>query len=299
MRQITTKELREMFFLSYESIKKNKEEIDKINIFPMPDKDTGVNLTKTLLGIKKAIEKKNFKDLDDFISTVLDSALEVAQGNAGVIYAGFLAGFLSAFQNKNPINSKKLAEAMVKGAKLARESIYDPKEGTILDVIDAAADTIKKESKKDYDILSLFKKAVKRANKALLATRDKMEIFRKANVVDAGGLGYLIILEGYTKALEESEDTIKEEKKALGKVRRFIQDLFFRYEVIFLIKNPKISQKELFQKLSKIGNSIEILKIKDKVKVHIHTNDPDKLKKIAREFGKIKSIKVEDIIKRN
>ncbi len=298
MEKITKDDLRKMIIFSCDRIEREKEKINKINVFPVPDQDTGGNLSKTLLGIKKAIEKEDFKDLDSLAGAALDGALESAQGNAGVIYTGFLAGFLPAFQNKNPINAEKLANAMREGAIKAREAIKDPKEGTILDVIDATADTIEKESKKDKDIVSIFKKAVKNANQALLATREKMEIFKKANVVDAGGLGYLMILESYVSALEGAENINKISKEQESeKVRKFVQTISFRYEVVFLIENPKIEREELASKLAKIGDSIEILKIKNKIKVHVHTDDPDEVKKIARESGEIKSLRVEDMAK--
>lgn len=295
MRKITKEDLRRMIIFSYDRIEKEKEKINKINVFPVPDQDTGGNLAKTLLGIKNAIESKNFKDLDSLAEAALDGALESAQGNAGVIYAGFLAGFLPSFQNKNPIDGKKLAKAMKEGAIRARDSIQDPKEGTILDVIDSAAKTIEKESEKESDIISLFKKSIKNANDALLATRDKMEVFRRANVVDAGGLGYLMILESYVDALKGQKVEKEENIMVSEKIKKFVQTISHRYEVIFLVKNQKINKEELSKKLSSIGDSIEILEVKGKIKVHIHTDDPDEVKKIAREAGDIQSLRVEDM----
>lgn len=297
MEYLTQKELKRMMLLSWEKIERNKEEINKINIFPVPDQDTGSNLAKTLLGIKEAIEKKEFKDLTDISETTLDGALTAAQGNAGVIYTGFLAGFLPQL-NKNPADGQKLARAFRKGAIRARKSIQDPKEGTILDVIDAAADSLETETKKEKDIPSLFQKATQRAQEALLNTREKMEIFRKANVVDAGGLGFLMILESYLEALEGSkEEKEKEVERASEKISRFIQTLSHRYEIVFLVQNEKLDRDELERKLSKLGNSIEVVKIGDKTKVHIHTDLLDEVKEIAWQSGKTLELRVEDMAK--
>ena len=178
MERLTQKELKEMMLLAFQEIERNKEQINKINVFPVPDQDTGSNMAKTLLGIKEAIENKEFKDLTILADAILDGALTTAQGNAGVIYTGFLAGFLPAFQNKNPIDTKKLAEAFKRGAERARQSIQNPIEGTILDVIEATAETFEREAEKEKNIVNLFKKGVEKANEALLATREKMEIFR-------------------------------------------------------------------------------------------------------------------------
>ena len=295
MEKITIEDLKRMMLLSYQRIEEDKEKINKINVFPVPDKDTGSNLSKTLLGIKNTIEGKKFKDLNSFTRIALDGAFEAAQGNAGVIYAGFLAGFLHGLRNKNPINCESLAQAMDEGAIFARKSIQDPKEGTILDIIDVSAETIKNESKTDKDIISLYRKIIKNANLALLATRDKMEVFKKANVVDAGGLGYLIILESYLTALEGNNNSLVSKKTVSEKIRGFVKTISYRYEVVFLIKNLKTTREKLAQKLSEIGDSIEILKIKDRIKVHIHTNESEEVKKIAAESGDLQKIKTGDM----
>ena len=133
MEYLTQEELKKMFLLSYQKIEKNKEEINKINVFPVPDQDTGSNMAKTLLGIKKATEGKEFKDLAEISEAALDGALTAAQGNAGVIYVGFLAGFLPLL-DKNPIDVKRFASAFEKGRERAWASIQDPKEGTILEI---------------------------------------------------------------------------------------------------------------------------------------------------------------------
>jgi hypothetical protein len=296
MEYLTQEELKKMMLLSYQKIEEHKEEINKINVFPVPDQDTGSNMAKTLAGVKEAIENRNFKDLDEISEATLDGALTAAQGNAGVIYVGFLAGFLPAL-DKNPVNAKKLALAFGKGAERARQSIQDPKEGTILDVIDATAQTFKKEAEKEKDLSKIFKVAVEKAKEALLATREKMEIFRKANVVDAGGLAYLMILESHLEALEGEKKEEKKEEKPSEKVRRFIQTLSYRYEVVSLIKDPKFEEKTIREKLKNFGDSLDMVQIGDKLKIHIHTDLPDEVKKIMRETGQILSLREEDMAK--
>lgn len=297
MQYLTPKEFKKMMLLSYERVEREKEEINKINVFPVPDQDTGSNMAKTLLGIKEAIENKEFKDLDGLSEVAFDGALSAAQGNAGVIYVGFLAGFLPAISSKNPIDAKKLAQAMKEGAKRARQAIQNPKEGTILDVIDAATESIERESRIERDILNLLKRAVGKAHEALLETREKMEIFKKANVVDAGGLGYLMILEGWLQGLEGEEEEKKEEEKPSEKIRRFVQTLSNRYEIVSLIENPKFNEKTTRERLQNLGNSLDIVEVKDKMKIHIHTDLPDEVKKIMRETGKILSLREEDMAK--
>jgi len=296
MEYLTHEQLKKMFVLSWEKVEKQKEQINKINVFPVPDQDTGTNMAKTLLGIKEAVENKEFKDFDEISAAALDGALTCAQGNAGVIYTGFLAGFLPLL-DKNPVTVKKWSLAFEKGAERARKSIQNPKEGTILDVIDAASQTFKEESEKETDVVNVLKRAVEKAQEALLATREKMEIFRKANVVDAGGLGFLMILESYLEALEGEKKEEKAEIKPSEKVRRFVQTLSNRYEVVFLVENPKFDEETLKNKLKGLGNSLDIVRIGQKLKLHIHTDFPDDVKQIARQSGRILDLRVEDMAK--
>ena len=296
MEFLTQEELKKMMLLSWKKIEENKEQINKINVFPVPDQDTGSNMAKTLLGIKKAIEGKEFKDLNEISEAALDGALTAAQGNAGVIYVGFLASFLPLL-DKNPVNAKKLAIAFEKGAERARKSIQNPKEGTILDVIDAARDVFKVEAEKEKDIINLFKLVTEKAREALLATREKMEIFRRANVVDAGGLGFLMILESYLEALEGEKKEVKKEEMPSEKIRRFVQVLSNRYEIVSLIENPRFNEEIIRGKLKKMGDSIDVVQIGNKTKVHIHTDYPGEVRDVMRETGSILELRTEDMAK--
>ena len=295
MEYLTQEELKKMLLLSYKKIEENKEQINKINVFPVPDQDTGSNMAKTLLGIKEAIEGKEFKDLSEISEVALNRALTAAQGNAGVIYVGFLADFLPLL-NKNPVDAKRLAIAFEKGRERAWKSIQNPKEGTILDVIDATAETFKKEAEKEKNIVQILKVATEKAKEALLATREKMEVFRKANVVDAGGLAYLMILESYLEALGEKKE-VKKEAMPSEKVRRFVQILSHRYEIVSLIENPKAGEEEIKEKLKKLGNSLDVVQIGNRMKIHIHTDYPEDVKTIIRNLGKIEELREEDMAK--
>ncbi len=306
MEYLTHEQLKKMFFLSWEKVEKNKEQINKINVFPVPDQDTGNNMAKTLFGIKGAIENKNFQNFEELSSAALDGALTYAQGNAGVIYTGFLAGFLPLL-NKNPADphtknidvgadAKKLALAFKSGAERARKSIQHPKEGTILDVIDATSRVFQEESEKEQDIIKILKKAIEKAHEALLATREKMEIFRKANVVDAGGFGFLMILESYLESLEgEKKEEKEEEIKPSERIKRFVQTLSNRYEVVFLVEDLKFDEETLRNKLKNLGDSLDVVKIGGRLKLHIHTDFPDEVKQIAWKSGRILNLRVEDM----
>jgi len=296
MEYLTQNELKRMFLFSYKRIEREKEQINKINVFPVPDQDTGSNLAKTLLGIKEAIEEKEFKDLEEISKIALDGALISAQGNAGVIYTGFLAGFLPKL-NKNPVDAKKLAEAFKEGQKRAWKSMIHPKEGTILDVIDATAETFKKEAGKEKDIAKIFERVIERAKEALINTREKLEVLKKANVVDAGGLGFLMILESYLDALSPEKKREEKKEKPSEEIRRFVQVLANRYEVVALILNPKINEEKVREKLKRLGNCLDIVQVGAKIKIHIHTDYPDEVRDTLKTIGEIKDLRIEDMTK--
>ena len=296
MQYLTQKELKAMMLLSYQRIESEKENINKINVFPIPDQDTGNNITKTLLGIKEAIENKDFKDTEELSAAILDGALTAAQGNAGVIYTGFLAKFLPQLK-KDRSENKDLALAFKEGLQGAYSSIQSPKEGTILDVIAATVLAFKEQGEKEADILKVLKFAIKKASQALLETREKMDILKKANVVDAGGLGFLVILESFLAALEDNEEIVKKERKEKSseKIKRFVQIISNRYEVVSLIKNPKLSFQEIKDSFKRLGNSLDMVQVGNKVKIHIHTDFPNEVKQAMYDLGDIESMRIEDM----
>jgi len=294
MEHFTQKELQKMILSSCDKIEKEKEEINKINVFPVPDQDTGSNMAKTLLGIKEAIEGKNFKDFNEISNLILDAAMGSAQGNAGIIYTGFLADFLPELK-KDTADAKSLSIAFEKGAKRARDSILNPKQGTILDVIDAAALTLKKEAEKEKNIINILKKVLDNSHQALLETREKMEVLKKANVVDAGGLAFLMILESYVEVLDGPYFAKVPEGKPSDKIRKFIKNLSNRYEVVSLIENPKFSKEIIKKKMKSLGDSLDIVSIGNKMKLHVHTDSPEKVKEIIEKTGNVLKLKTEDM----
>jgi dihydroxyacetone kinase-like predicted kinase len=167
----------------------------------------------------------------------------------------------------------------------------------------ATAQSLEKQVENEKDIAVILEKAAGQAHQALLETQEKLEILKKAGVVDAGGLGFLIILESFLEVLEVERKkdikTIRElaKEKPSEKVKRFIQTISNRYEIVALIKNPKFSEKEIGDKLSKLGNSLDIVTVKNKMKIHIHTDLIDEVKEFIRQAGRIENMRIEDMIK--
>lgn len=271
MKYLAQKQFQKMLLAAREGIKRKKEGIDQINVFPVPDQDTGTNLLRTLEGIAQKIEQQEFEDFEQFSQQVVEGALNSAQGNAGLIYTGFLAGFFNELSSQNPVSAQGFTKAMRKGADQARASIQNPKSGTILDVIDATASSLEKEVEREQNITKLLEIATKEADQALQNTTQKLEPLREANVVDAGGLGFLTILKSHREALSDSQ-----------------------FEVVALIGQPD-RVEQLKEKLSGLGSCLEVVQVKNKLKVHIHTGSPEKVKDLIKKSGEIKSLEVEQL----
>jgi len=289
-----------MLLFSYERIERDKEQVNKINVFPVPDQDTGNNLAATLKGIKDAVENKEYSSIEELSNDALDGALTFAQGNTGIIYTGFLAGFLPIISKEPTVDAKKLGEAFYKGYERAKDSIQNPKEGTMLDVIQAFALGIKEKTDEEKDIVKIFYHALEKANAALLDTPNKMEVLKKAGVVDAGGLGFLMILETYLDTLKEQSDpfVIKSyEKEEMSRPKRFVQILSNRYEVVALLEDGDYSEKQVKEKLHHLGNCLDVIQVGERTKIHIHTDDPYEVRDIIKKMGTIENLRIEDMAK--
>jgi len=299
MQEISQNELKKMILFSCERIERDKEQINKINVFPVPDQDTGNNLAATLRGIKNCIESKDFNSIEELSASVLDGALTAAQGNTGIIYTGFLAGFFPYIAKETAVNGVILGEALEKGFERAKDSIQNPKEGTMLDVIQAFALGVKEKSKEESDIIKIFYYALTKANEALLDTPNKMELLKKAGVVDAGGLGFLMILETYLDTLQEQADpfTIKSLEKEKTETKRFVQILSNRYEVVALLDDGNYTEKQVKEKLHHLGNCLDVIQVGDRTKIHIHTDDPYEVRDIIKKMGNIENLRIEDMAK--
>lgn len=287
-----------MLLLSYERIEAQKEAINKINVFPVPDQDTGTNIAKTLEGIKEAVAKKNYKDIEELKKDTLEALLNSAQGNSGIIYAGFLVGFFGEINNTLSISGELLCRALRAGSDKARASIAEPKEGTMLDVTDAAAIACQTNQNLP-EMKDIFQEIITVCKQALLDTQEKMPLLKKAGVVDAGGMAFLIILEAYYDVIAGNATSVSGvvEESASTEVKKFIQTLAEKYELVVLIDKVKQNTEKIREKLKELGTSIDIVQIGDRVKIHIHTNEPKDCKREMAKLGDIISIREEDLLK--
>ena len=276
------------------------EHLNKINVFPVPDGDTGTNLLFTLkpiLGIKDSISE----DTSDTLSKISNVAIDSARGNSGTIMAQYFIGMseeASATQNINNTNLHKLLESAYTAA---MGSMSDPKEGTIITVMRDISEEAKKHIESD-NIEQTFKSIYQVSVKSLNNTPEQMQILKDAGVVDAGAQGFVDLIEGVCHYLESGEilnaESIEmhdsDELDTEINIENY-DDSTYQFCTECIVEGDGISRKNMKEKLNEMGDSFILAGTKNKVKIHIHTDNPNKVFDICSEFGNIKNQKADDM----
>jgi len=290
--EIKTEDFKKMMTAAAKKIVIHQEEINKINVFPVADKDTGYNLAATLLGIEGTISRRDYSSFQELTKDIGDAAMINARGNAGMIYTGYLIKILDEVKNLESINAFHLSLAMKRAIKSARLSIIDPVEGTILDVIKAAGEESYNfvKFKKEKNIIKILEAALKVSQETLKETKEKLQVLKENDVVDAGALGFVKILEAWIESLKGILPPVQE----LVEISETIQPegteekLKFPYEVIFSFKkNQKIEKEELKKELSALGDSLDIIESEEKIKIHVHTDKPEIIKEKYKNLPEV------------
>jgi len=295
--EISVEELKNMMIASAKKIVFHQEEINKINVWPVADKDTGYNLAATLLGVEGAISQKEYNSIFELTKDIKEGAMINARGNAGMIYTGYLIRFLDQIRNLKSVNDIHLSYAMRKGTKAAYHSIINPVEGTILDVMKTAGEKAYEvvKIKKEKNIIKILEETQKASQIALKETKEKLKVLKENNVVDAGALGFVKILESWIESLKGQILTSKIEVTTPVTQPKAEEELKHRYEVIsFFKKTTECDLEKIKKELSSLGDSIDFIELEDKIKFHIHTNQPDVVVEKFKNFPDFEG-RVEDM----
>ena len=285
--EIKVDDFKKMMLAASKKIVLHQEEINRINVFPVADKDTGYNLAATLLGVEGTISRKEYKNFRDLTDDIKDAAMTNARGNAGMIYTGYLIKLLDGIKHLESIDSFHLALAMKNSIKSARLSIAEPVEGTILDIVKASGEKAYEVAKKqkEKNIIKVLEIALQSSQVALKETKEKLEVLKENNVVDAGGLGLVKILEAWTESLKGLTPSSEIEKTQTPLMQETDEKLKYPYEVVASFKKKNgFDLTETKDKLSSLGDSIEVIESENKVKLHIHTDQPEAVKEEIGSF---------------
>ena len=272
--------------------------VNALNVFPVPDGDTGTNMSMTFKSAVKEIENLNSESIGETSKKLAKGALMGARGNSGVILSQILRGISKGLEGKTSVNSVEFANAFVEGSKAAYKAVMKPTEGTILSVIRAASEGAVKSKK--TDIVELLGEIVVESKIMLDKTPDLLPALKKAKVVDSGGMGLYIILQGMYDALK---DGIKAEikdissKGSAGASAQAIEDIDikFGYCTEFIILGDASKAKAFQDEIEPLGDSMIVVGYDDVIKVHIHTNDPGLVLSKAVTVGELSKIKIDNM----
>lgn len=293
MQFVTVSHLSKMLLKGSSRIIESKDKINKINVFPVADSDTGSNLANTFLGIKQILKTRNFLSIKKFSENILRSVFDNSRGNSGMIMASYLKGFLGSFKGKSKFDFEDFALASKTGEESARNSIDNPVNGTILDVMSAFSDSFLK--KKSDSLEEAFYLCAIKVKNSLLQTEQKMKVLKDNHVVDAGALGFAFFISGLYEGLSNKSFAFSGINfKIHQKVKSASFSEFF-HEVVFTVKGSNFSKTEVKQMFSSFGESLDILKIEERTKVHIHTDKPEAVKETAMLMGEVEKIIVNKI----
>ena len=296
------------------NLRANFQEVDELNVFPVPDGDTGTNMSRTIEGGVRAIENLDEKSIGKLGKDLSKGMLMSARGNSGVILSQIFRGICKGLADKDEVNAIELGEAFKTGVKQAYGAVVTPVEGTILTVFREATEAACKAIDKDSNINQFFEAHLKQANITLKKTKDILPVLKEADVIDSGGCGYVYIVKGIVKYLDgekiEAElSAPAEEEKSDAPVdfSAFSSDdvLQFGYCTEFIMRLQKSKVDVESFDVQKViddlneddikGDSIVALKDEDVVKVHVHTKEPGIVLHKMRKYGEFLTIKIENM----
>ena len=280
-----------------------QEHLNKINVFPVPDGDTGTNLALTMGAVLGSLQRWPDGHAGKTLTRIADAALDGARGNSGAILAQFLLGLCDRLGHLGRLTPDDFADGVHGGATYARESLSEPREGTILTVLTDFAQeiqSVRREGTRDFP--ALLRRGVQAAQVSLQRTTFQLEALRKANVVDAGAMGFVELMAGMTDYIasgSEDEpavavpvalaDAVPEETAGHEEA------LAHRYCTECVVTGANVDRRHLREQMSALGSSLVVAGLQSKVRVHIHVNDPSEVFRVAARFGTVSGEKADDM----
>lgn len=295
-----------MFLAGAKNLESKKEWINELNVFPVPDGDTGTNMTLTIMAAAKEVVSLEPVTMETLAKAVSSGSLRGARGNSGVILSQLLRGFTKVIRDEKEIDTAVLAAALQKAVETAYKAVMKPKEGTILTVARGGAERALEllEENPDVELSKMMDEVIKRSEEVLNQTPEMLPVLKEAGVVDSGGQGLLQVLKGavdafYGKEVDYSIEGGKSETSETKSSSLPEADIKFGYctEFIIMLEKEYTEETELSFKayLESIGDSIVVVSDDDIVKVHVHTNDPGLAIQRALTYGSLTRMKIDNM----
>lgn len=292
-----------MFLGGAKNLEANKEWINELNVFPVPDGDTGTNMTLTITSAAKEVASLENPEMEPLCKAISSGSLRGARGNSGVILSQLLRGFTKGIKKHDEIDAPLLAEAFEKAVETAYKAVMKPKEGTILTVARGMAEKASELATEGMELEEMMEAIVAEGDAVLARTPEMLPVLKEAGVVDSGGQGLMQVMKGALDVFKgkEIEYTVEEQKsaKAAAEAQPEEKEIKFGYctEFIIMLDKPMSpeTEHEFKEFLMSIGDSIVLVADEDIVKVHVHTNDPGKAISRALTYGALTRMKIDNM----
>ncbi len=296
---------KQMMCAAAAAVEQRKEEINELNVFPVPDGDTGTNMALTLGNAASELQKVDNPTLGKTMEITSSALLRGARGNSGVITSLLFRGVTRVLKSAGTVDGGALAAALSEGVQTAYKAVMKPAEGTILTVSRVSAEAAVKTAQKDRDPEKVLQSAIDAARAALPLTMEQNPVLKKAQVVDAGAFGYIIILEGMLSALTGKMQSLvmnlrkpKLESAASADFSQYdTEEITFAYCTEFIADREDRSRpvEKLRAFLNTIGDSLVVVEDDDLIKIHVHTDTPDRALAEGLKYGRLSRIKIENM----
>ena len=283
------------------AIELKKQKINELNVFPVPDGDTGTNMSMTLAAAAQDLKKRSPDSLTKAADMTASALLRGARGNSGVILSLLFRGFSKSLKGKLEESGKDFADALTAGVEAAYKAVMKPAEGTILTVSRLTADAARELAAQDENLESVLTGSIETAKVALENTVNQNPVLKKAGVVDAGGMGFVVILEGMLSSLQgndiAAQDASGETKEQADFTDFATEDITFAYDTVYIVrkKDENVSLEPLRVYLDSIGDSLVIGEDDEAFKVHVHTNIPCDALAESQKYGTLELAKIENM----
>lgn len=277
-----------------------QDELNRINVFPVPDSDTGTNLSLTL-GSALTVLDREFSHLGTLLAALADALLDGARGNSGAIMAQFFQGVSDSAGEISRFTTYTFGKAIEQGSDYAHDAIAEPRDGTILSVISAFATTIRRQSieLKEESFNIILPASVARLDTALAETTAQLDVLRRAGVVDAGAKGFVTLIDGLTQFLVNGHVTPRPDLKTLDEVVSIAagsdEKSKYRYCTECIVTGTDIDRRKLREALGDLGDSLVLAGTKRKAKIHIHVDEPEEVFRVAAGYGSVSAEKADDM----
>lgn len=301
---IDGKLLRKMIIAGANNLNRNRQIVDELNVFPVPDGDTGTNMSLTVLAAAREVECLESNNIYEVAKAASDGSLRGARGNSGVILSQLFRGFAKGLKNYEMADAYTIADAFKKGVETAYKAVMKPKEGTILTIAKEIASKSLQLADETEDLEVLLTESINHGNQVLNKTPEMLPVLKQAGVVDAGGKGLIFILSGAfeginapeTITVDEAEQSTKVSYTALSQIDE--KDIKFGYCTEFFINIKKVSNKVVngFKDyLNSVGDSIIVVNSDELIKVHVHTDHPGSVLEKALSLGSLSNLKIDNM----